>query len=141
MSNGFAKPEAAKKSSGFSWNERIVLLSLAAVQFTSIVDFMVVMPLGPQLMRSLRIGPEQFGLVVASYTFAAGIAGLAASSLVDRFDRKTAFLGLFTGFLFGTLLCGLAPTYLALVAAQRGHWNVWGPLGRNGPGYHWRRVS
>jgi MFS transporter, DHA1 family, inner membrane transport protein len=118
MSNGVAKPKGSRKSGGFSWDERVVLLSLAAVQFTSIVDFMVVMPLGPQLMRSLRIEPDQFGLVVASYTFAAGIAGLAASSLVDRFDRKTAFLGLYTGFLVGTLLCGFAPTYIALVAAR-----------------------
>lgn len=98
--------------------ERAVLAILAAVQFTSIVDFMVVMPLGPQLMRTLRIGPEQFGLVVASYTFAAGIAGLVASTIVDRFDRKRAFLTLYCGFLIGTLLCGLAPTYLSLLAAR-----------------------
>jgi predicted MFS family arabinose efflux permease len=98
--------------------ERIVLLTLAAVQFTSIVDFMVIMPLGPQLMRSLEIGPAQFGLVVSSYTLAAGIAGLVASSLADRFGRKVAFLGLNSGFLVGTLLCGLAPTYTTLVWAR-----------------------
>ena len=69
--------------------ERLVLLVLAAVQFTSIVDFMVVMPLGPQLMRSLKIGPAEFGLIVSSYTFAAGAAGLIASSIVDRFARRT----------------------------------------------------
>src|SRR5436305_11653 len=77
-----------------SRTERIVLLVLAAVQFTSIVDFMVVMPLGPQLMRSLAIGPTQFGLIVSSYTFAAGAAGLVASSVVDRFSRRAAFLTL-----------------------------------------------
>lgn len=64
--------------------EQIVLVILAAVQFTTIVDFMIVMPLGPQLMRSLQIGPAKFGLIVSSYTFAAGAAGLVASSLAPR---------------------------------------------------------
>ena len=98
--------------------ERIVLLTLGAVQFTSIVDFMVIMPLGPQLMRSLEIDPAQFGLVVSSYTLAAGLAGLVASSLADRVGRKAAFLSLDAGFLIGTLLCGLAPSYPTLVAAR-----------------------
>ncbi len=98
--------------------ERIILLTLAAVQFITIVDFMVIMPLGPQLMRSLEIGPAQLGLVVSSYTLAGGIAGLVASSLVDRLERKVAFLVIDAGFLVGTLLCGLAPTYYTLVAAR-----------------------
>ncbi len=98
--------------------ERAVLLTLAAVQFTSIVDFMVIMPLGPQLMRTLEINPAQFGLVVSSYTLSAGLAGVVASTLVDRFGRKSTFLTLYVGFLIGTLLCGLAPTYLALLAAR-----------------------
>src|SRR3989442_5175221 len=83
--------------------ERVILLVLAAVQFTSIVDFMVVMPLGPQLMRSLKIDPSRFGLIVSSYTFAAGIAGLVASAIVDRFSRRAAFLTPYAGFLLGTL--------------------------------------
>jgi DHA1 family inner membrane transport protein len=98
--------------------ERAVLLILASVQFTSIVDFMVIMPLGPQLKRTMGIDPEQFGYIVSSYTISAGIAGLVASSLVDRFSRKAAFLGLYVGFLIGTLLCGLAPNYPMLVAAR-----------------------
>jgi MFS transporter, DHA1 family, inner membrane transport protein len=98
--------------------EQIVLLVLAAVQFTSIVDFMVVMPLGTQLMRTLAIVPRQFGFIVSSYTFAAGAAGLIASSIIDRFPRRNAFLTLFAGFLVGTLLCALAPTYPALLAAR-----------------------
>lgn len=99
-------------------HERIVLATLAAVQFITIVDFMVIMPLGPQLMRSLQIGPAQFGLVVSSYTLAGGVAGLVASSLIDRLDRKVAFLSIDAGFLVGTLLCGLAPTYYTLVIAR-----------------------
>lgn len=98
--------------------ELIVMLILAAVQFTTIVDFMIVMPLGPQLMRMLKISPAQFGWVVASYTFAAGAAGLIASSIVDRFARRTTFIVLYTGFLLGTLSCGLAPNYHALVLAR-----------------------
>jgi predicted MFS family arabinose efflux permease len=98
--------------------EWIVLLVLAAVQFTSIVDFVVMMPLGPELMKSLHIGTFEFGLVVEAYTFAAGIAGLLAASLVDRYARRTAFLTLYTGFLVGTLLCALAPNYQLLIAAR-----------------------
>jgi predicted MFS family arabinose efflux permease len=98
--------------------ERVILFILAAVQFTSIVDFMIVMPLGPQLMRSLSIGPAEFGLIVSSYTFAAGFSAVVAAALIDRFDRRTSFLVLFAGFLIGTFLCGIAPTYVTLVAAR-----------------------
>ncbi len=110
--------EAVKDDAATRMRERIVLVTLAAVQFITIVDFMVIMPLGPQLMRSLEIGPAQFGLVVSSYTLAGGIAGLVASSLVDRLERKVAFLAIDAGFLVGTLLCGLAPTYYTLVIAR-----------------------
>src|SRR5271168_4125842 len=82
--------------------EMVLLLILASVQFTSIVDFMVVMPLGPQLQRKLHIDNVQFGWIVASYTIAAGLAALLASSIMDRFGRKSAFLTLYTGFLLGT---------------------------------------
>lgn len=98
--------------------ERLVLFILAAVQFTTIVDFMIVMPLEPQLTRDLKIAPAEFGLIVSSYTFAAGAAGLIASTIVDRFARRTTFMILYGGFLLGTLLCALAPNYLALVAAR-----------------------
>jgi len=97
---------------------RVVLLVLAAVQFTNIVDFMIVMPLGPQLMRALAITPAQFAWVVSSYTFSAAVAGLLAASRVDRYDRKTAFLALYAGFLVGTLCCALAPGYRTLLAAR-----------------------
>ena len=98
--------------------ERLILFVLAAVQFTSIVDFMIVMPLGPQLERELGLTPATFGQIVSSYTYAAGVAGLFASVLVDRFARRTAFLAVFAGFLLGTLACGLAPGYGWLLAAR-----------------------
>jgi MFS transporter, DHA1 family, inner membrane transport protein len=98
--------------------ELILLLILASVQFTSIVDFMVVMPLGPQLMAKLGINPTQFSRIVASYTIAAGLAGLLVSSIMDRFGRKSAYLTLYAGFLLGTLLCGLSRSYSVLLAAR-----------------------
>ena len=98
-------------------DERAVLLTLAAVQFTSIVDFMVIMPLGPQLMRTLAISPAQFGLIVSSYTLSAGVAGLVASR--GRPVRPEGRVpGLYVGFLVGTLLCGLAPKLWLLLAAR-----------------------
>jgi predicted MFS family arabinose efflux permease len=113
-----ATPLSGEEEAQARFTERVVLLVLAAVQFTSIVDFVVVMPLGPTLMRSLHIGPAEFGLIVSSYTFAAGLAGLVASAVVDRFSRRTAFLTLFAGFLIGTLFCAVAPNYQLLVAAR-----------------------
>ena len=98
--------------------ERGVLIVLGSVQFTSIIDFMLIMPLGPQLMRTLGINAAQFGLIVSAYTIAAGVAGLVAMPIIDRFGRKAAFLTLFVGFLVGTLCCGLASDYGMLLAAR-----------------------
>lgn len=108
----------AREFAGVAPRERVILLVLAAVQFTSIIDFMVVMPLGPQLEKTLHLAPSQFGMIISSYTFAAGLAGLVATVVVDRFARRPAFLTLFLGFLAGTLLCGLAPNYATLLAAR-----------------------
>jgi len=110
--------EAVPTASEVRRREIVLLLILASVQFTSIVDFMVVMPLGPQLMRKLAIDPAQFGWIVASYTIAAGLAGLLASSIMDRFGRKAAFLTLYSGFLLGTLFCGLSRGYWVLLSAR-----------------------
>ncbi|MFG0255142.1 MAG: MFS transporter [Rhodopirellula sp. JB053] len=109
---------ANEKHANEKHNEPLILFILAAVQFITIVDFMIVMPLGPQLMRTLEIGPPAFGLIVSSYTFAAGIAGLVASATVDRFSRRSAFLFLYSGFLLGTLFCGLSVNYVALVVSR-----------------------
>lgn len=109
---------ARSDSASTAYNERLILFILAAVQFITIVDFMIVMPLGPQLMRKLQIGTPAFGLVVSSYTFAAGIAGLIISALIDRFPRRTSFLFLYAGFLAGTLFCGVANNYHNLVFAR-----------------------
>jgi predicted MFS family arabinose efflux permease len=110
--------EPGSSDGGRSARERTILLTLAAVQFTSIVDFMVVMPLGSRLMRELHVGPDRFGWIVSSYTFAAAAAGLVAATVVDRVGRRRAFLSLYVGFLVGTLLCGLAPGFWTLLAAR-----------------------
>src|SRR5947208_17185818 len=84
--------------------EWLLLLVLAAVQFVHSMDFMVMMPLGPQCREELQISPQQFAIVVSSYGFSAAIAGLLAAFFIDRFDRKSALLGLFAGLTAGTLL-------------------------------------
>ncbi len=128
-------------SSSTVHNERLILVILAAVQFITIVDFMIVMPLGPQLMRTLQIDPSAFGLIVSSYTFAAGVAGLIASATVDRFSRRSAFLFLYTGFLLGTLFCGLSFNYPMLVLARVVAGAFGGIVGGHLDGNHWRRIS
>ena len=98
--------------------EGVLLAVLTAVQFCHILDFVIIMPLGPQLMRSLNIGAHQFGQLVSAYTFSAAVAGLLAAAVLDRWDRKIALLGLLAAFGTGTLLCGLATTYPSLLAAR-----------------------
>lgn len=102
----------------FNRQEKILLAILASIQFASIVDFMIMMPLGPQLMRMFSINPHQFGLLVSSYTFAAGVSGFAAAFFMDKFDRKKNLLFFFVGFSLGTIACGLAPTYELLLLAR-----------------------
>jgi predicted MFS family arabinose efflux permease len=99
-------------------SERTLLLLLAAIQFTTNLDFLIILPLGPQYMRLMHLTPAQFNLIVAAYAIAAGISGVVAGFCLDRFDRKNALLGLFLGFAAGTLLCALASSYPLLVAAR-----------------------
>lgn len=99
-------------------NERILLITLASINFANIVDFMIMMPLGPQLIRLFNITPQQFALIVSSYTFSAGASGMLSAFIIDRFDRRSFLRFLFTGFLLGTLACGLAPNYELLLIAR-----------------------
>jgi predicted MFS family arabinose efflux permease len=98
--------------------EHWLLLTLAGIQFTHIVDFMIMMPLGPQLTALFAITDAEFGLLVSAYTFAAGAAGLLAASFVDRFERKRLLLWLYLMFGLTTLGCAWAPSYGWLMSAR-----------------------
>jgi MFS transporter, DHA1 family, inner membrane transport protein len=100
------------------YSERTLLLLLAAVQFTHILDFMVMMPLGQQLMRELSISPAEFSHLVAAYTISAGVVGLLAAPFMDRFDRRKVLLVTYVGFFLGTLACGLSHSAGALLMAR-----------------------
>ena len=95
-----------------------LLLTIAGIQFTHILDFMIMMPLGPQFTQLFGITDAQFGLLVSAYTLAAGVSGLAAATYVDRFDRKRLLLVLYGLFALATLGCGLAPGYGFLMVAR-----------------------
>ena len=98
--------------------ERWLLLTLASIQFTSVLDFMIMMPLGPQLTELFGISASEFGFLVSAYTFSAGLSGLLAATYIDRFGRKRMMLTLYP--LFGTaaLACSFAPTFAWLLVAR-----------------------
>ena len=98
--------------------ERLLLIVLACVNFTHIMDFMIMMPLGPQLMTLFRITPKEFGFAVSAYSLTAGLSGFAVAFFVDRFDRKKMLLFAYIGFVIGTFSCAFAPTYEFLVLAR-----------------------
>ncbi len=98
--------------------QKFVVALLAFLQFTVILDFMTLSPLGAVLMPALRITPAQFGLVVSIYAFSAGTSGFLAAGFADRFDRKKFLLFFYCGFVLGTLLCGMAASYHVLLVAR-----------------------
>lgn len=102
----------------FTSYQKFVVAILSFLQFTIILDFMLLSPLGAILMPELKITPAQFGLVVSVYAFSAGISGILAAGFADRIDRKRLLLFFYTGFIGGTFLCGIATTYEFLVVAR-----------------------
>ena len=102
----------------FSSYEKFVIAILALLQFTVVLDFMVLSPLGAILMPGLGISTSQFGLVVSAYAFSAGASGLCAAGFADRFDRKKMLLFFYVGFVCGTLFCGIADSYPVLLCAR-----------------------
>src|SRR3954468_20816614 len=98
-------------SSQFSRYQKVVVGMLAFLQFAVILDFMLMSPLGAVIMPSLSVTPAQFGTVVSAYAFAAGISGLLTAGFADRFDRKKLLLFFYTGFIAGTLWCGVAQSF------------------------------
>ena len=98
--------------------ERIILFLLAVVQFSHVLDFMIIMPLGAQFMRIFDISPQQFSLIVSSYAGTAFVVSLFGAMFIDRFDRKQALLYTFIGFTIGTLACGMASNYYFFLIAR-----------------------
>jgi predicted MFS family arabinose efflux permease len=109
---------AARPKPRISRSEWGILLLLAAIQFTNILDFVIIMPIAPWAQVRYGITPAQFGHVVSAYGFASFVGSILAAKFLDRFGRKSALLALYLGFSISTLLCGLAPTYETLVAAR-----------------------
>ncbi|MFI5451947.1 MFS transporter [Pedobacter sp. UC225_61] len=102
----------------FTGYQKVVIFLLAVTQFTVILDFMVMSPLGDILMKSMSLQPKAFGFAVSAYAFSAGISGLLTAGFADRFDRKKLLMFFYFGFIAGTFFCGLAHTYAELVAAR-----------------------
>lgn len=98
--------------------EKMLLFILAVVQFSHILDFMIIMPLGSQFMRIFDISPRQFSLIVSAYAGSAFVMGLFSAMFIDRFDRKQALFYTYIGFTIGTLACAIAPSYLVFLAAR-----------------------
>ena len=102
----------------FTAYQKFVIALLAFLQFTIILDFMILSPLGALLLPALKISTSQFGAVVSAYAVSAALSGFLTAGFADQFDRKKLLLFFYTGFVFGTLLCGLAPTYEFLLGAR-----------------------
>jgi len=102
----------------FTSHQKLVILLLAMTQFTVILDFIVMSPLGDMLMKSMSLSTRQFGAAVSAYAFSAGVSGLLTAGFADRFDRKKLLLFFYVGFIAGTLLCGLTTTYPMLLGAR-----------------------
>ena len=102
----------------FSRYQSGLVALLAFVQFTIILDFIIMSPLGAIMMPALNISAAQFGVAVSAYAFSAGISGLLAAGFADRFDRKRLLLFFYAGFAVGTALCALAPNYHVLLLGR-----------------------
>ena len=103
---------------GFTRYQSLLVALLAFVQFTVILDFTIMSPLGAIIMPALDMTTGQFGIAVSAYAFSAGIAGILSAGFADRFDRKRLLLFFYLGFTLGTALCALAPNYHVLLAGR-----------------------
>src|SRR6202453_2444257 len=110
--------EPQEASRGFSRYQSILVALLAIVQFTIIIDFMIMSPLGAIIMPALDISPGQFGIAVSVYAFSACISWILAAGFADRFDRKRLLLFFYVGFTLGTALCAVAPNFHVLLLGR-----------------------
>ncbi|WP_035648127.1 MFS transporter [Flavobacterium sp. ASV13] len=106
------------ESPAFTSNQKIIIAILALLQFTVIVDFVVISPLGDILMKKLSMTTSDFGFAVSAYAFSAGISGLLAAGFADKFDRKKMLVFFYIGFIIGTLFCAFSSNYHMLLMAR-----------------------
>ncbi|MBR0791114.1 MFS transporter [Bradyrhizobium manausense] len=109
-------PQERKR--GFTRYQSLLVALLAFAQFTIILDFIIMSPLGAILMPSLNITAGQFGVAVSAYAFSAGFSGILAAGFADRFDRKRLLLFFYVGFTLGTALCAFAQDYQVLLLGR-----------------------
>lgn len=102
----------------FTSYQKFIIAIIALIQFTVVLDFMVISPLSPILMKALNLTPTQFGFVGASYAISAFLSGVLAAGVADKYDRKKFLLVFYVGFIVGTLFCAIAPSYEYLLAAR-----------------------
>ena len=102
----------------FTPYQKFVIVLLALLQFTIILDFMIISPLGDLMIKALDMSTSQFGSVVSAYAISAGISGFLAAGFADKFDRKKLLLFFYVGFIIGTVFCAIANTYQTLLIAR-----------------------
>lgn len=102
----------------FTKYEIFIIAILAFLQFTVVLDFMVLSPLGAILLEDLDISTTQFGLVVSAYAISAFVSGILSAGFADKFDRKKYLMFFYLGFILGTVLCALANSYAMLLVAR-----------------------
>ena len=113
-----SKTRTSSNNTPFTAYQKLVIPILAIVQFTVVLDFMVMAPLGDMLMKTMKLNASQFAAAVSAYAFSAGISGLLAAGFADKFDRKKLLLFFYSGFIMGTFVCAMASTYHMLMIGR-----------------------
>ena len=118
MSSVSPKNDTSVLSKTFTSYQKIIILLLAILQFTIVLDFMILAPLGDILMKSMNMSTKQFGTVVSAYAISACISGIFAAGFADKFDRKKLLLFFYAGFILGTYFCAISYNYETLFIAR-----------------------
>ena len=118
MSSVSPKNDTSVFSKTFTSYQKIIIFLLAILQFTIVLDFMILAPLGDILMKSMNMSTKQFGTVVSAYAISACISGIFAAGFADKFDRKKLLLFFYAGFILGTYFCAISYNYETLFIAR-----------------------
>jgi predicted MFS family arabinose efflux permease len=102
----------------FTRYQLFVVAMLTLLQFSIVLDFMIISPLGDILIKSLHLTTTQFGSVVSAYAISAGVSGLLTAGFADKFDRKKLLVFFYIGFIIGTIGCGLVNSYHTMLIAR-----------------------